>query len=253
MNLAVNARDAMPDGGKLTIETANISLDEEYAKTNIEATPGNYILLTVTDTGSGMDKETLKRVFEPFYTTKGVGEGTGLGLAMVHGIVKHHEGYITCYSEPGHGTTFKIYFPADTAIEEVEKIEVKPIPQGGSETILLVDDEEHIRDLGSRILQKAGYKVIKASNGKEALEAYTSNSDQVKLVILDLIMPKMGGKQCLEGLLSLNPSVKVIIASGYSADGPTKDTLTAGVKGFVSKPYNIRQMLGVVREVLDLK
>jgi len=251
MNIAVNARDAMPDGGKLIIETSNIILDEEYARTHLDAKPGYHVLLMVTDTGSGMDRDTLEHIFEPFYTTKAVGEGTGLGLAMVHGIVRQHGGHIRCYSEPGTGTTFKIYFPALVSDEEQEETTTREMPRGGSETILLVDDEEMIRDLGSRILTKAGYKVIKASNGKDALEVYQTRSYEIALVILDLIMPEMSGRQCLEGLLALDPSVKVIIASGYSANGPTKDALSAGAKGFVNKPYDIRQVLEVVRGVLD--
>ncbi|MFH0825893.1 MAG: PAS domain S-box protein [Pseudomonadota bacterium] len=251
MNLAVNARDAMAGGGELTFETANVILDERYARTNIEASPGRYVLLSVRDTGSGMDKDTLQHIFEPFYTTKGVGEGTGLGLAMVHGIVKQHGGHIKCYSEPGRGTAFNIYFPALVSDEEAEQTKVTALPRGGSETILLVDDEELIRDLGSRILTKAGYKVITASNGKEALDVFEGRGSEIDMVVLDLIMPEMGGKQCLEALLALAPSLKVVIASGLSADGPTKDALSAGAKGFVNKPYDIRQVLEVVREVLD--
>jgi two-component system cell cycle sensor histidine kinase/response regulator CckA len=251
MNLAVNARDAMSEGGKLIFETANIILDEEYAKTHLDTTPGRYVLLMVTDTGAGMDKETLGRIFEPFYTTKTAGEGTGLGLAMVHGIVKQHGGHIGCYSEPGHGTTFKIYLPALVSEEEEgDKIELK-MPRGGSETILLVDDEELIRDLGSRILKKAGYKVVTASDGEKAEDIYKERADEIALVVLDVIMPGMGGKKCLEALLSLDPSVKVVIASGFSADFQTRETLAAGAKGFVNKPYDIRQVLAVVREVLD--
>ena len=251
MNLAVNARDAMPEGGKLIFETTNVHLDEEYVKTHVEANPGDYVLLMVTDTGSGMDPETLERIFEPFYTTKAVGEGTGLGLAMVHGIVKQHGGHIECRSEPGKGTAFRIYFPAESSDEEGDQTEVMTMPQGGTETILLVDDEEHIRELGSKILQKSGYKVIKASNGKEALDVFRTSGNQIDLVVLDLIMPEMGGKQCIEGLLRLDPLVKVIIASGYSANGPTKNELAAGTKGFINKPYKIRQMMATVREVLD--
>ena len=198
-----------------------------------------------------MDKETLKHIFEPFYTTKGVGEGTGLGLAMVHGIVKQHGGHIKCYSELSKGTTFKIYFPALVSDQEQEETTVSKMPRGGSETILLVDDEEMIRELGSRILSRSGYKVITASNGKEALDVYERHGGKIALVVLDLLMPEVGGKQCLEGLLRLDPSVRVVIASGYSAEGPTKDALSAGAKGFVNKPYDIRQVLGVVREVLD--
>ncbi len=251
MNLAVNARDAMPDGGKLIVETANIILDEEYAKTHLDARPGAYVRLMVTDTGSGMDKDTLEHIFEPFYTTKRVGEGTGLGLAVVHGIIQQHGGHVRCYSEPGQGTTFKIYFPALVSAEDPETKAVGALPKGGSETILLVDDEAHIVELGRRILSKSGYTVLIAKNGREALELYSAEREKISLVILDLIMPEMGGKQCLEGLLSLNPSIKVLIASGYSASGPTKDVLSANVKGFINKPYDIRQMLEVIRSVLD--
>ena len=251
MNLAVNARDAMPEGGKLVIETENVIIDEDYGRVHLGAEPGLYVLLSVSDTGQGMDKETLQHIFEPFYTTKGPGAGTGLGLAMVYGIVKQHGGHIVCNSEPGAGTTFKIYFPAIISDEESREVRAKRSARGGSETVLLVDDEEMIRDLGSRVLTKAGYKVVTASNGKDALNVYEAHSAEIALVVLDLIMPEMGGKQCLEGLLRLNPAVKVVIASGYSADGPTKDALAAGAKGFVKKPYDIRQVLEVVRSVLD--
>ncbi len=251
MNLAVNARDAMPDGGKLILETANVILDQEYARAHIEAKPGHYVLLMVSDTGSGMDADTLEHIFEPFYTTKAPGEGTGLGLAMVHGVVQKHGGYIRCYSEPGEGTTFKIYFPAVASDEKQQEAAVGEMPRGRSETVLLVDDEEFIRDLGSRILTKAGYTVITASNGKDALAVFQRRIDEIALVLLDVIMPGMGGKQCLEGLLSLDPSVKVIIASGYLAHGVTKETLASGARGFAKKPYDIRQVLQMVREVLD--
>jgi two-component system, cell cycle sensor histidine kinase and response regulator CckA len=253
MNLAVNARDAMPDGGSLIFETANVILDREYARIHFGARPGSHVLLTVTDTGSGMDKGTLDHIFEPFYTTKGVGEGTGLGLAMVHGIVRHHGGHITCYSEKGHGTSFKIYFPAMISEEEPDDKTKQVMPRGGNETILVVDDEEHVRDLCSRILTRAGYKVITATNGKEALTVYEQRGHEVNLVILDLIMPQMGGRQCLEELLILDPSAKVVIASGYSSNGPTEDALAGGGKGFIGKPYNMRQVLGVIRKVLDDK
>lgn len=251
MNLAVNARDAMPEGGKLLFETANVSIDKEYARTHLEAHPGPHVLLMVTDNGSGMDKETLEHIFEPFYTTKSVGQGTGLGLAMVHGIVKNHGGTVRCYSEPEEGTTFKIYLPALISEEHEEETIERPMPRGGSETILLVDDEEFVRDIGSRNLLKHGYRVIIASNGQEALEIFEKQGRDIDLVLLDLMMPEMGGKQCLEGLLSLNPSVKVIIASGFSANGPTKDALSAGAKAFVNKPYDMRQVLAMVRRVLD--
>ena len=251
MNLAVNSADAMPEGGKLTIETKNVALDRHYAKTHLGADPGRYVLLSVSDTGHGIDKETLKHIFEPFFTTKGPGEGTGLGLAMVYGIVRQHGGHIVCYSEPSEGTVFRIYFPALVSDEVERETSVRSLPRGGHETILLVDDEELIRDLGARILTGAGYKVITASNGKEALDVYQARSNEIALVILDLVMPEMGGKQCLERLTGCDPFVKVIIASGYSADGATRQTLASGAKGFVNKPYDVRRVLEVVRAVLD--
>ncbi|MEW6352278.1 MAG: PAS domain S-box protein [Thermodesulfobacteriota bacterium] len=251
MNLAVNARDAMPNGGRLIIETRNVTLGEDYGKTHVDAKPGPYVQLSVTDTGRGMDKETMQHIFEPFFTTKGPGEGTGLGLAMVYGIVKQHGGHIMCYSEPGAGTTFKVYFPALRAAGGAPPSETKPEPRGGTETVLLVDDEEMIRDLASRILTRAGYEVITACNGKEALETYQARRDEISLVILDLIMPEMGGRECLEMLLSLDHDVRVVIASGYSADGSAKDTLSAGARGFLRKPYEVRQVLDVVRAAID--
>jgi PAS domain S-box-containing protein len=251
MNLAVNARDAMPGGGTLVIETANVVLDDEYARSHLEAEPGRYVLLQVSDTGSGMDRETLEHIFEPFYTTKGPGEGTGLGLAMVFGIVKQHHGFINCYSEAGHGSAFKIYLPAVRSETQSDQPVVTAIPQGGTETILLVDDEELIRDLGKRVLRKAGYTVLTASNGKEALELYRKEQSRIALVILDLIMPEMGGKECLERLLEINPTMKALIASGYSADGPIKGVSATGSKGFVAKPFDVRQVLELIRKALD--
>jgi len=251
MNLAVNARDAMPEGGKLTIQTENVTLDEHYSRSHLDTKPGRYVMLSVADTGRGMDKETVQHIFEPFFSTKGPGEGTGLGLAMVYGIVKQHGGHIMCYSEPSQGTIFRMYFPALVSEETPLETTCRVMPKGGSETILIVDDEELVRDLGARILTKAGYKVIGASNGKEALKMYQENRDEISLILLDLIMPEMGGKQCLEELLSINPQVKVLIASGYSADGSTKESTEIGARGFVAKPYDVRQLLETVRNVLD--
>jgi PAS domain S-box-containing protein len=251
MNLAINARDAMPQGGKLVIGTENAILDEDYCNTHLEIAPGHYALLTVTDSGQGMRKETLEHIFEPFYTTKGPGEGTGLGLAMVYGIVKEHGGHIECYSEPEVGTAFKIYFPALGSGSEFEKASAKHMPPGGSETILLVDDEEWIRDLGVRILSRSGYKVLTAINGKEGLDAYSTGRKDISLVILDLVMPEMSGKQCLEEILKIDPDARVLIASGYSARGSSSDALAEGAKGFVNKPFDLRQLLAKVRAVLD--
>jgi PAS domain S-box-containing protein len=251
MNLAVNSRDAMPEGGKLVIETENVTLDETFCKNHLGVKPGGYVALTVSDTGHGMDKETIKHIFDPFYTTKGVGKGTGLGLAMVYGIVKSHEGYILCESKPNKGATFRIYFPVTEQGRGVEEWREDKGFKGGSETILLVDDEEPIRNLGEQIFTKYGYTVLKVSDGEGALKIYEEKKDGIDLIILDLIMPGMGGKKCLEGLLQINPDVKVVIASGYSPEGRVKSFFEEGAKNFISKPFNMKEMLQVVREVLD--
>ena len=252
MNMGVNARDAMPDGGELVFETKNVSLDNEYCKSHLGCSPGAYVLLNVSDTGHGMNKDLQEHIFEPFFTTKETGKGTGLGLAMVYGIVKSHKGYITCESEPGQGTSFKIYFPVienETATRGKEEAE-GPL-EGGSEAILLVDDEENIRQLGKEVLTSYGYTVMTAPDGESALEIYLKEYERIELVILDLSMPGMGGKKCLEGLMKINPQTKVIIASGYSVNGPTRGAIEAGAKAFVGKPYEVSQILKVVREVLD--
>ena len=251
MNLAVNARDAMPDRGKLTLGTKNVTLDEKCSKTHIGACPGDYVLLTVSDTGHGMDKATLEHIFEPFYTTKELGRGTGLGLAMVYGIVKQHGGYITCESEIGRGTTFNVYLPAIESRLEPDVTQTGVMPAFGTETILLVDDEEFVRDLGARILSKAGYSVLTATNGREALDLFERERTQISLVILDLIMPEMGGKECLKELRKIDPQLKVLIASGLSADPSTKESVEMGTRGFVSKPFRIKELLRQVRNVLD--
>ena len=252
VNLALNARDAMSDGSKIIIETENTSIDEEFCKTHAGARPGEYALLSISDTGHGMDRDTLEHIFEPFYSTKEVGKGTGLGLAMVYGIVKSHEGYITCNSEPGVGTMFKIYLPAiDQEVEIVDMKEIEAPIKGGNETILLVDDEEFIRELGMELLGGSGYNVFTAADGESALQLYRKEQNRIDLILLDLIMPGMGGKKCLEELLRVNPRARVLIASGYSADGPTKEALGVGARDYISKPYDAKQMLKVVREVLE--
>jgi len=251
LNLAVNAQHAMPDGGRLVFETKNITLDEEYCKTHLEAEPGEYVMLMVSDIGHGIEKEALEHIFEPFYSTKKPGEGTGLGLAMVDGIVKQNRGFINCYSEPGVGTTFKIYLPT-IDLGTKSDVETSGVMLAfGTETILLVDDEELIRDLGQRHLIHAGYTVLTAVNGQEALEIYERQRADISLVILDLIMPEMGGRECLEELLKINPDVKVLIASGFSVNGPTRDGIEGGARGFVGKPFDMKQLLQTVRKVLD--
>ncbi len=251
LNLAVNARDAMPTGGRLIIETRDEYLDEEDCRMHLDAKPGEYVVLIVSDTGCGMSKDVMDHIFEPFYTTKKVGDGTGLGLAMVYGIVKGHGGHITCYSEPGAGTTLKIYFPTLETEETPDLTTTQQIPAFGTETILVVDDEELIRDLARRILSKTGYTVLAAGSGEEALEIYRNKKDEIALVILDLIMAGMGGRQCLDKLLEIDPKTKILVASGYSASGPAKEAVEAGARGFVDKPFQMRHLLRTVREILD--
>ena len=253
MNLAVNARDAMPEGGRLILETENVILDAAYCAVHLDAAPGPHVLLSVSDTGQGMDKKTMERIFEPFFTTKALGKGTGLGLAMVYGLVKQHQGSIICYSEPEVGTTFKIYFPSLLPQNDSDESKISQSSIGGTETILLVDDEENVRDVGKDLLEGSGYTVITASSGREALELYRDKRSSISLIILDLIMPEMGGKECLEGLLKIDSSVKTLICSGYSANGTAKEAVATGAKGFISKPYNLNEMLAQIRRIIDPK
>ena len=251
INLAVNARDAMPDVGKLTIKTSVVTLDEEYCRIHLEATPGEEVLLEVSDTGHGMDKETLEHIFEPFFTTKEMGRGTGLGLAIVYGIVKQHNGHITVYSEVDRGTTFRVYLPAIPTEEGPGVEESGIMPAFGTETVLLVDDEEFVRELGARMLTKQGYTVLTAASGPEAVQVYLREGERISLVILDLIMPEMGGEKCLEEILAIDPRAKILISSGATIEGRKKETVESQAKGFVSKPFQLREMLKAVRKVLD--
>ena len=253
MNLSINARDAMFDGGKLVIECRNTILDENYCMRYLDVLPGEFVWLRISDNGVGMDKQTLEHIFEPFFTTKRTGQGTGLGLAMVYGIVKNHGGHISCESEPGKGTTFNIYFPIieETGLQypdqngEIEK------SMRGNETILLVDDEDSLRDLGQRMLTKFGYNVLTAQDGETAVRIYREKRTKISLVILDLIMPGIGGKKCLDLILKENPSARVIIASGYSVDISTRKELELRSKGLITKPFELKQMLTAVRNALD--
>ncbi len=253
MNLVVNAKDAMPDGGKLFFETKNVILNEQFCQIHIGAVPGDYALLSISDTGHGMDKKIVEHIFEPFYTTKEIGKGTGLGLAMVYGIVKSHGGYVTCYSEPGQGTVFKIYFPVlevESLEREVEREHEEAI-RGGHETILLVDDEEMLREQGREILHRYGYTTVTAENAETAIEIYKKEKDRIDLVTLDIGMPGMGGHKCLQELLKIDPDVKVIIASGYTSSINVKEALESGAAGFIGKPYDLKDMLKTVRALLD--
>ncbi|MCA1989804.1 MAG: response regulator [Desulfarculus sp.] len=253
LNLATNAADAMPMGGRLTVETQNVTLDEHYCRLHLGATPGDYALLQVSDTGQGMDAHTREHIFDPFFTTKEVGKGTGLGLASVYGIVKAHGGQIYCYSEPGLGASFKVYLPAHHGGSTASPKPIPPPESGllGRERILLVDDEESLRQLGETLLSQMGYQVTTAGSGEEALDLYRTRSDGFDLVVLDLGMPGMGGHRCLEALLANDPTVRVVVASGYSAHSQVRESLAAGARAFVAKPFRRVELLSAVRSVLD--
>ena len=252
LNLARNASDAMPEGGKLVMETKNVILDEEFIRTHPGSTVGPHVFLTVSDTGCGMDMETLAHIFDPFFTTKEVGKGTGLGLASAYGIVQAHGGNIQAHSESGQGSTFRVYLPA---AEKGELEREKPLPEGsphgGNETILVVDDEPEIRELTREALESLGYAVQCAATGEEALAVFRDQGQTIDLVLLDLNMPGMGGHRCLRELVMFNPAVRVIIASGYTANGHGKDALASGAKAFLSKPYQLKELAVMTREVLD--
>ena len=254
MNLALNARDAMPQGGKLTLETSNELLDEAYAQRHRPTVPGRYVMLAVTDTGHGMSPETQARIFEPFYTTKEVGKGTGLGLSMVYGIVKQSGGYIWVYSEPDRGTTFKIYLPrvdrpAETGGSENRSRSV----QRGTETILLVEDDPQLRQLSSSVLAHCGYKVLTASGPEEGLAICKENHRDIRLLVTDVVMPRMNGRQLAEQILQVSPDVKVLYISGYTSNAIVHyGVLDAGL-WFLPKPFTLSSLVAKVREVLDSK
>ena len=254
MNMAVNARDAMPDGGVLTFRTKNAVLDEDDCRLHPGTDPGRYVLLEVIDTGHGMDPAVLDHIYEPFYTTKPTGKGTGLGLAMVYGIVKSHGGVITCSSRPGEGAAFRIYFPVLSTgeVSGPEKAAERIIP-GGRESILVVDDEESILEIASDALERHGYRTLIAGSGEEALEIYRAAEERIDLVILDLNMPGMGGSKCLLALKKIDPSVKVVVATGHTSKARADEALALGASRFVPKPYPLREMLETIRGILDEK
>ena len=254
LNLGSNASDAMSEsGGRIVIKTRNVTLDEAFCAKHIEARPGDYLHLVVTDNGHGMSKETLKNIYDPFFTTKEIGKGTGLGMAMVYGIVKSHKGYIFTESEVGAGTTFNIFLPAGAAERSAIGLEMGTENEnlGGRESILLVDDDAAVLDIAETFLEENGYRTLRADSGERALEIYEKNADKIDLVILDLGMPGMGGFECFRRLLEINPGLKLIIASGYSADDKVKKALETGAGGFMGKPYRLVNLLKKVRELLD--
>lgn len=251
INLMLNAKDAMPEGGRILVATKDVTLDESYCHAYPEVQPGDYVVLTVSDTGQGMDKDVLDRIFEPFFTTKMPGEGTGLGLAIVFGIIKAHGGHISCHSVPGEGTTFHLYFPAMDLQVDADMAASGEFPVLGTETVLLVDDEELIRNFATEVLSNAGYTVRTARDGAEAVEIFKESAKDIDLVVLDLLMPKMGGSQCLDELLQIDPEAKVLISSGYLIDQHTTMALKRKAKGIVKKPLKVSELLRAVRSILD--
>jgi two-component system cell cycle sensor histidine kinase/response regulator CckA len=256
MNLVVNAKDAMPVGGKLTIETVNIDLDENYFTDHgiVEKQPGSYVVLTVSDTGIGMDKEVQEYIFDPFYTTKGIGKGTGLGLSTTYGIVKQNNGFIWVYSEPGQGSTFKIYLPkVKRDVKEMEKEQTIVENLSGSEIVLIVEDDTSIRKLAQKSLQPHGYRVLVAENGEDALRISKEHEGTIDLMITDVVMPKMGGKETAERFQALHPQMKVIYMSGYTDNAILHHGVLAPGLNFLEKPFSPEGLARKVREVLDKK
>jgi two-component system cell cycle sensor histidine kinase/response regulator CckA len=251
MNLCLNARDAMPEGGRLIIETQNVEIDEEYCRAHPYAQQGSYVLLAVSDTGIGMDRATTERIFEPFFTTKEVGKGTGLGLATVYGVVKQHGGFIHLYSELGKGTTFRIYLPAASGAPEPREPQSDDRTTKGTETILLAEDNEGLREAAQEMLQRLGYRVILASNGAEATELFKANSGKIDLVILDIVMPYLSGPAAYSQMVAIQPDLRAVFATGYTAETASlNSTLEKGVP-ILQKPYSMKNIGQIVRGTLD--
>jgi len=252
MNLAVNARDAMSQGGRLTIETANIELDGSYSEVHSDVKPGRYVVMSASDNGCGMDQKTKSRIFEPFFTTKEPGKGTGLGLATVFGIVKQSNGHITVYSEPGIGTTFRIYLPkvatdCDSQINE----QPQPPSRRGTETVLVVEDEGIVRNLTCRILRAQGYEVLEATNGKDALAICNRHPEPIHLILTDVVMPEMSGRQLCGHLRDRQNQAKVLFMSGYTDDAVVRHGILEAETNFIQKPFSPTALVRKVRDVLD--
>jgi PAS domain S-box-containing protein len=253
LNLCVNARDAMPNGGSLTICVENCILDEQYAAMNIQAKAGRYVNISVTDSGIGMPPELIEKIFEPFFTTKELNKGTGLGLSTVMAIVKSHDGIINVYSEPGKGTTFKVYLPAMETSSEArkEQSEAASLPRGNGETILVIDDEASILTITCQTLQAFGYQVLTATDGAHAVAVYAKHENEIAVVLTDMMMPVMDDPATIHALMRINPAIKIIAASGLNANGGVAKVSGAGVKHFLTKPYTAGTLLKTMRAILE--
>ena len=255
INLATNARDAMQKGGLLTIESGYQVVETPVDHESGQPEPGRYAVVTVSDTGCGMDDETCKKIFEPFYTTKEVGKGTGLGMSIVYGIVKQHNGFINVYSEPGQGTTFRIYLPiyeTEPSGQRDKTVQVAP-PQGGSETILLAEDDDSVRKLVVAVLTRFGYNVIQAVDGQDAVDKFAENRETISMVLMDMIMPKKNGKEAYEEIIRIQPDIKVLYSSGYTADFIQNRGVSEEGIELIMKPVQPMELLRKVREILDSK
>lgn len=254
MNLAINAKEAMQDHGRLGIETRNVTLEADCAGSLDNGKPGKYVMLSVSDTGKGMDDQTLSKMFDPFFSTKqrGSERGTGMGLCVVKGITEEHGGHISCESKPGKGTTFRIFFPAYNLVSKSDSLSEEAPEERGTGTILLIDDEPALIDLGKRVLNNAGYSMISAGDGIEGIELFKTRRNEISLVILDLIMPKMSGVECLRELLKMDPSVKVIIVTGISIEDSMMEELSPYICGIVKKPYKMSELSTAVHKVLNV-
>jgi len=257
MNLCLNARDAMPSGGKLIIETRNVEIGEEYCATHAYARRGSYVLLSVSDTGMGMDAATVERIFEPFFTTKELGRGTGMGLATVYGIIKQHEGFIYVYSEPGTGTSFRVYLRADVGAPDPGHRPATITPIRGSETILFAEDHDGLRESGREMLDSLGYRVLLASNGAEAVEIFKNNSNTIDLVIMDLVMPALNGQDAFLQIAEIRPTAEVIFTTGYTSESAAvmsklQDKMQRGME-ILQKPYSLASLSQMIRNSLDRK
>jgi two-component system, cell cycle sensor histidine kinase and response regulator CckA len=253
MNLVVNARDAMPTGGKLTIETSNVVLDENYAQGHVPVKSGPHVMMAVTDSGSGMDRATQARIFEPFFTTKEMGKGTGLGLSTVFGIVQQSGGSVWVYSEPGQGTTFKIYLPRVDGELDVLRPAASPATLRGTETVLLVEDEDQVRAIVQSILRRQGYRVISARNAGEALLLCEKHEGPIDLLLTDVVMPRMSGPELAKRLSETRPRMKVLCMSGYTDDSIVRHGVLETGVAFLQKPVTPASLATRVREVLDAK
>jgi CheY-like chemotaxis protein len=251
LNLCVNARDAMPNGGKLTLAARNVVVDEAYTRMHVDAKPGSYVLISVSDTGTGIPPEIREKIFEPFFTTKEFGKGTGLGLSTVIAIVKSHAGFVNLYSEVGKGTRFDVYLPAHEAVEAAAPNAEEQFPNGNGELILLVDDEAALREIIGNILETFGYKVVTACDGNDALMKYAQHQKEIAAVFTDMMMPFMDGPAMIRSLRRHNPKARIIAATGLATQNKIVEAKLLGVDAFVSKPYTAEKLLKTLQDVLS--